>query len=246
MCIRDSFLFSQISQYLSFVNLVEKRPLFAITKLRGARTADIDKDTEVVGRWTKAEHQKFLEAFKLHGRNWKLVCKHVGTRSATQARSHAQKFFAKMQMGPADSRMQETTVGSPAYSPNCEKVAGSGKESGGLRRKLKFLVNPGTESFNKTDLISIEQENVEPGQALGFPATVGSQKASLSEQYLSFDLDVTPLIYESSINKAEETEGMDYQVDFFGSGQMECRNEETEYPMPSLASKYSTLRSIFD
>lgn len=30
------------------------------------------------------------------GNEWKAVQKHVGTRSSTQARSHAQKFFVKM------------------------------------------------------------------------------------------------------------------------------------------------------
>jgi len=45
------------------------------------------------GRWTKSEHLKFLEAIELFGRDWKKVQSHVGTRSSTQSRSHAQKFF---------------------------------------------------------------------------------------------------------------------------------------------------------
>jgi len=49
------------------------------------------------GRWNKQEHIRFLEALKIHGRNWRDVQKHVQTRSSTQARSHAQKFFVKLQ-----------------------------------------------------------------------------------------------------------------------------------------------------
>ncbi len=48
------------------------------------------------GRWTKAEHQLFMEALKLYGKDWKKVQQHVGTRTTTQARSHAQKYFGKL------------------------------------------------------------------------------------------------------------------------------------------------------
>ena len=48
------------------------------------------------GRWQPEEHKRFIEAIMKYGNEWKLVQKHVGTRSSTQARSHAQKFFVKI------------------------------------------------------------------------------------------------------------------------------------------------------
>lgn len=48
------------------------------------------------GRWTLDEHLRFVEALQIYGKEWKLVQEHVGTRSSTQARSHAQKFFVKL------------------------------------------------------------------------------------------------------------------------------------------------------
>ena len=52
---------------------------------------------KATGRWTREEHFRFLEALKLYGKEWKRVQMHVGTRSSTQARSHAQKFFVKLE-----------------------------------------------------------------------------------------------------------------------------------------------------
>jgi len=48
------------------------------------------------GRWSTEEHQKFIEAIFLYGNEWKKVQQHIKTRSSTQARSHAQKFFIRL------------------------------------------------------------------------------------------------------------------------------------------------------
>lgn len=48
------------------------------------------------GRWTDEEHDKFVEAIKLYGKDWNLIEKYIGSRSCSQIRSHCQKFFSKL------------------------------------------------------------------------------------------------------------------------------------------------------
>ena len=48
------------------------------------------------GRWTEEEHKKFVEGILKYGNEWKKVQNVIKTRSSTQARSHAQKFFLRI------------------------------------------------------------------------------------------------------------------------------------------------------
>ena len=59
-------------------------------------TSSLNPVAKEHGRWTEKEHLLFLEGIMLYQNEWKNVQNHIKTRSATQARSHAQKFFIKM------------------------------------------------------------------------------------------------------------------------------------------------------
>ncbi|PAN22240.1 hypothetical protein PAHAL_4G005200 [Panicum hallii] len=68
-------------------------------------------------KWTEEEHEKFLEALKLYGRSWRQIQEHIGTKTAVQIRSHAQKFFSKVVREPGASNVIKIPPPRPKRKP---------------------------------------------------------------------------------------------------------------------------------
>ena len=65
---------------------------------RGQAVSSNEKIGKTNRYWTPDEHQRFLEGLKKFGyKNVKSIADHVQTRSATQVRTHAQKYFQRLE-----------------------------------------------------------------------------------------------------------------------------------------------------
>lgn len=49
------------------------------------------------GRWTREEHLAFVKGLELYGKGWKKIALLIKTRTVVQVRTHAQKYFLKLQ-----------------------------------------------------------------------------------------------------------------------------------------------------
>ena len=76
---------------------------------------------KATGRWTAEEHDEFLKCLDIYGREWKKAAERITTRTAAQIRSHAEKYFQKIEAAG------ETVSPPPAKKARKEPVRSSGR-----------------------------------------------------------------------------------------------------------------------
>ena len=87
------------------------------------KSFDNEDSESNTGRWKYSEHQAFIDAIKMFGKNWKQVAEYIGTRSSTQVRSHAQKYFLKENSkGVSRQQSKELYMKNPGKCYNTDRV----------------------------------------------------------------------------------------------------------------------------
>ena len=84
----------QIQPYFQLIISNKNKNVYLKNK-KNRKLKTINNSNSSNGRWSKEEHNKFIEAIIKFGNDWKKIQKYIPSRTSTQARSHAQKFLLK-------------------------------------------------------------------------------------------------------------------------------------------------------
>ncbi len=95
---------------------------------------------EHTGRWTRKEHELFLDALKKYGKEWKKVASAVKTRTVVQTRTHAQKYFQKVHKsgfggGYSDDDAFDSSTGTGGSGHSAGRASGGGGSGSGSGRR---------------------------------------------------------------------------------------------------------------
>ncbi|XP_028773134.1 protein REVEILLE 6 isoform X2 [Neltuma alba] len=96
--------------------------------------------------WSEPEHDKFLEALQLFDRDWKKIEAFVGSKTVIQIRSHAQKYFLKVQKSGANEHLPPPRPKRKAAHPYPQKASKNAlipSQMSGSFQSSSPLVEPG-------------------------------------------------------------------------------------------------------
>ncbi|KAJ3680409.1 hypothetical protein LUZ60_016687 [Juncus effusus] len=150
--------------------------------LKARKPYTISKQRE---KWTEDEHKKFLEALQLHGRNWRRIEEHIGTKTTIQIRSHAQKFFSKVTRESNNESIQIPPP-RPKRKPAHPYPRKSGNEKSGkqilvLKKQEKDMEMVLGEQENSSPTSDLSTELASNGSTSPVISAVGSNGLGISD-----------------------------------------------------------------
>jgi SHAQKYF class myb-like DNA-binding protein len=126
-------------------------------------------NSEKVGRWSDQEHEVFLEGLTKYGKQWKTIATLIGTRTVVQVRTHAQKYFQKMEKskqsdGPFTGALTKTVPHHQARpmktnSGNKRKSSPSPVSPAGRKKQIKTVATMPSNIIRK---VSIGRGTISP------------------------------------------------------------------------------------
>ncbi|KAL3531889.1 hypothetical protein ACH5RR_005410 [Cinchona calisaya] len=187
--------------------------------------------------WTEEEHDKFLEALQLFDRDWKKIEDFVGSKTVIQIRSHAQKYFLKVQKNGTIAHVPPPRPKRKAAHPYPQKATKNVFAPGQATIAYPSSVNslaPGYPTWDDASmLLSVPSSGILPSQddeynLHGAEADIGSKGATR--------------ITNSNISGIENSAGTLVASDLPKEG----KQGSLLHGLPDFAEVYSFIGSVFD
>lgn len=187
--------------------------------------------------WTDQEHDKFLEALQLFDRDWKKIEAFVGSKTVIQIRSHAQKYFLKVQKSGKGEHVPPPRPKRKATHPYPQKAAKNAPvasqvtgpfQSSGAVHDSRYVLRP--------DSLSRPENSISFAPSAYWTCNSGP---SVNVSHITKDeVGVT----SSSSNESTPKMCMNRETNYQGKGKV----SKPVRVMPDFAKVYSFLGSVFD
>ncbi|KAF8088603.1 hypothetical protein N665_0536s0051 [Sinapis alba] len=184
--------------------------------------------------WTEGEHDKFLEALQLFDRDWKKIEDFVGSKTVIQIRSHAQKYFLKVQKNGTLAHVPPPRPKRKAAHPYPQKASKNAQMS--LHVSMSF----------PTQISNV------PGYTSWDDDTSALLNIAVSEVILPKDELTTLCGGEDVIESNGSTSGGSPSASGIGSSSRTLSDSKTANQAPSMhglpdfAEVYNFIGSVFD
>ncbi|XP_021850430.1 protein REVEILLE 5 isoform X1 [Spinacia oleracea] len=181
--------------------------------------------------WTEQEHDKFLEALQLFDRDWKKIEAFIGSKTVIQIRSHAQKYFLKVQKNGSNERVPPPRPKRKAAHPYPQKAS-----------KIASTTSQSTGQYQESPVCALEPGYVyhhDPSSVLTNQSGSGSTSpwtfGSMRRDDAALAMSMTPTGCSSSSNESGST--------WPTVGTMDQKHTKA---VPDFAQVYSFIGSVFD
>ncbi|XP_021748775.1 protein REVEILLE 5-like isoform X1 [Chenopodium quinoa] len=195
--------------------------------------------------WTEQEHDKFLEALQLFDRDWKKIEGFIGSKTVIQIRSHAQKYFLKVQKSGSNERVPPPRPKRKAAHPYPQKASKTApainQSMGQYQNSPVGVLEPGYVYHHDPSSVLTNQSGSAPASSWTFGSVPVVNTASLRRDDAALAMpSMTPTGCCSSSNESGST------WPTAGATDQTTQGKRIKAVVPDFAQVYSFIGSVFD